>query len=74
MVMLCSWGCGRRGWPAEEARGIHLSQRTVFLSLFDGLVHGMMPIITECLLDPVLNSLNAMCVIVWVFVYACICV
>ena len=50
IVMLCGLRLQTPRLPSREAKGIHLSQRSVLLSLlsFEALVYDMIPIITEC--------------------------
>ena len=75
-LLFCSWNnivmCSCQGCPAK---GILLSQGGVLVSSFDGLMHSMMPVITEDPLDQELNSTEChACVCVWVHVHACVCV
>ena len=63
------WLVLQTAWlPIREAKGIRLSQGTVSLSLFEGSMHGMMPVITKYHLDTELTSSElpaCMCVGVW---------
>ena len=62
------------GLPSREAKGIHLSRGSALLSLFDGLMRGLVPLDFFFFKDPELNSLNAVCVCVRVPACVCVCV
>ena len=49
-------GLGRRSPRLPSREGIHFFKRSVLLSLFHGLVRGMIPFITACLFRAELNS------------------
>ena len=72
-VVLCSSGLQSPKSASSEAKGIHLSQESVLLTVFHGLLHSMLTIITECLVDAELNS-SERCARVRVCVCVCVCI
>ena len=85
VLLFCGLGFQSPRLPSREAKGIYPSPGSAVLSLFDGLMHGTMPVMTRCLLGPELNCFERracvracvcvrVCVGGWVCKYMCVCV
>ena len=44
--MLCDLGLQSPGLPSREAKRFNLTEGSVLLSLFDSVMHGMIPVMT----------------------------